>query len=94
MANRIKLMVLGSTLAPYTSAQGGPQFQTAGAVSEYQSFDVSQLQRGVDSPASVTANYPHALSTLVVKYVNANHFQTAVIYVNSTQDQINSLANS
>ena len=95
MANRIKLIVLGGTLAPYASNNlTPPQFQASGAISEYQSFDVSQLQRNVDCPATITTPYPAALSTISVKYVDRNHFNTNTIYIHHTEDQVNSLANA
>lgn len=94
MANRIKLLCLGATLAPYSSSNIKPPQLPSGGVSEYLSFETSQLQRNWDTTAPSRATFPAALSAIVIKFVEANHFQTAVYFINETQDQVNTAANS
>lgn len=94
MAERIALTVLGGTAAPYSSSNPSPPFSTAGAVSEIESFDVSQLQMGKDTTSAQRTAYPAALSSLVVKYVKANHFESRTIYVHIDAAAVNALANA
>jgi hypothetical protein len=97
MANRIKLLCLGATQAPYSTSSfnipgypGLPPILT-GVVSESFSFDVSQMQigRNISNPA-----YPNVASYFTVKYVDSNHFTTATFFTNIDQDHVNLLANS
>lgn len=94
MAQRIALTVLGGTAAPYSSSNPAPPFGVSTAVSEIESFDVSQLQLGKDTTAAQRALYPAALSSVVVKYVKANHFESRTIYVHIDAAAVNALANA
>ena len=97
MANRIKLTVLGATLAPYTSLSGisiGSPTLINGGISEQWSLDISQLQRGVDTTTTQRALYPLALSSVVIKYVNANHFETSTVFITIDSTALNTLANA
>lgn len=91
MAQRIAITVLGATLAPYST--GGPALVNGG-ISEVWHIDVSQLQRGVDTTATQRVTYSHALSQVVVKFVNANHFQTQAVYININSSDLDALANA
>lgn len=93
MANRISIIVLGATLAPYSSTGGAPTLINGG-ISETWHLDVSQLQRGVDTTASQRSTYPLALSSVVVKYVNANHFETKQVFISVNSATLDGLANA
>jgi hypothetical protein len=93
MANRVKLTVLGGTLAPYGSGNATPQLVNGG-ISEDWHFDVSQLQRFVDTSPAQRTTYPNAQSGGYVKYVRANHFQTEYVYINITSVALDILANT
>ena len=89
MAQRIALVVLGPTLAPYSSAS--PPL-SLGAVSETWHIDVSQLQKAKDTTAAQQVAYPHALASIDIKYVKANHFQTSTVYTTINSAAIDALA--
>lgn len=94
MANRIKLLCLGATLAPYSNSNIPVPARMAGQISEELSFGVDQLQIGNDTTTAVRLSFPNALSTITIKYVRANHFETATFFITSTQDQVNDVANT
>lgn len=93
MANRIKLTVLGATIAPYSSDGVQVPPILTGVVSEPLSFDVTQIQIGRNTSSDNRALFPFALSWFSVKYVLANHFTTSVFYTDVDQDTVNTLAN-
>lgn len=93
MAQRVKITILGATLAPYASLNGTAPIFLNGGLSEDWSLDVSQLQRGVDTSAAQRVTYPYALSSLVIKYVNANHFQTSTVFISVDRATLDTLAN-
>jgi len=99
MATRLVLRVLGATLAPYSSGGVGSNGITApvfvnGGISEDWHLDSAQLQRGVDTTAAQQGIYPNALSSVVIKYVDANHFITKVVYVTLSAGDVDDLVNS
>lgn len=94
MAQRIKLRCLGSTMAPYTSNNIGIPKILTNSISEDISFTADQLQIGYDTTVAERVTYPLALSRVVIKYVNANHFETVTFYVTVDQDGVNNLANA
>lgn len=93
MAQRIKLLCLGATLAPYSTINKTAPQLPSGNISEYLSFDVDQLQRNNDTTTAQRATYPSALSSIIIKYVDANHFKSDLYFINQTQDQVNNSAN-
>jgi len=94
MANRISLLCLGGTLAPYSTANiAAPQLPNGG-VSEYISFGVDQLQRNYDTTTAQQTAFPFALSGITVKFVDANHFRTAFYFLGQNQTEVNNLANA
>ena len=94
MAQRIKLGVLSGDLAPYSSLNLAIPVLPSGLVSEYLSYDVDQLQRNHDTTPATRASYPNAMSVIVIKDIDQNHFKADTFFINQTQDQVNTLANS
>lgn len=93
MAQRVKITVLGATLAPYSSTGGAP-ILVNGGLSEDWHLDVAQLQRAVDTTPAQRTQYPLALSSVIVKYVNANHFETRQVYISINSTSLDGLANA
>lgn len=94
MANRIVFPVLGGTLAPYGSH--APAMQT-GNISENWHYDVSSLERAVDTTAAVRATYPAALS--YIRVVNtyttvSKHSKAQKLYLGITAAALDTLANA
>jgi hypothetical protein len=94
MAQRISIRVLGATLAPYSTINGSAPTLLNGGISEDWHLDVSQIQRGVDTSSAQRSSYPLALSSVVVKYVNANHFETKTIFISIDANTLDGLANA
>jgi hypothetical protein len=92
MAQRIVLPVLGGAMAPYGSH--APQMQS-GNISENWSLDVLQCGRGVDTTASIRAQYPFALSYIRVTNTYAtvpNHDKAQKLYLSINAAAVNTLA--
>jgi len=93
MAQRVKITVLGATLAPYSSANLTAPIFLNGGLSEDWHVDVSQLQRGVDTSFTQQTTYPLALSSVVIKYVEANHFKTSTVFISVNSATLDVLSN-
>lgn len=92
MAQRIVIPVLGGTLAPYGSA--APRLQGTN-ISENWHVDVTQLERGVDTTATVQALYPNAKSyiNIVQTYRTVSkHSKAMRIYTTLTASALDALA--
>ena len=94
MAQRVQITILGATLAPYSSVnQSAPAFLNGG-ISEVWHLDKTQFQRGVDTSAAQRSAYPLALSSVVIKYVNANHFETRSVFISIDASTFDGLVNT
>jgi len=94
MANRINLLVLGNTIAPYTA--GGPQLQGTN-ISETWSVNITQLQTFRNCTAAQTAAFPNALSSGYVLFNSLNSPNTVksvLVYTNVNEAAITTAANS
>lgn len=92
MAQRITIPVLGGAMAPYGSH--APMLQP-GNVSENWHVDVTQIGRGVDTPASVRALYTAALSYVRVSntYTTVpNHYKAQRLYLSINAAALDALA--